>query len=396
MAERNASTGYMALGKQTNQTTAVTPAIYVPYYKQNLMTDTNLNEDTPIIGNRFKTLQSLQGTRKHKGTITAQAEVNTLAYWCDMLLSKSSTTGAGPYTHVFGLSNNTDPNSYTVDICEGVQVVRYIGVQASKMTPTLNNETWQLEMAVSAISTFYGREIASVSTTTLTLKTEYDATPTTGLVASDLVRVIKADGSGSPLDTTVSSVTATTVVLAASAAAFSAGDMIVLRPATPTYTLQLPLIWGKTQLFFAADAATALTNSATVSNQTRVEKGTSLSINFPFEKDDGSDRSGGFDPASLIRTVGDSDFKMKRFFDSSEEIKYWLANTKRALLIRMYAGTTNQYEFRITMNNLRGKPSGVPTETGGVIYQEIDYASTYDQTDGQGMLLTVIDATATV
>jgi len=38
----------------------------------------------------------------------------------------------------------------------------------------------------------------------------------------------------------------------------------------------------------------------------------------------------------------------------------------------------------------------IPTESAGVIYHEIDYGTQYDQSDGAGIVVTIIDAVATV
>lgn len=397
MAERNAAGGYAAIGKQTNATTPVTPTNYVPYYKQSIFTDVHLISDEPVYGNKFRRFQALQGLRSHKGSIDVMAEPNTAAYWHDMFTTKSSTTGSNPYTHAFGASGTTDPNYYTLDISFVSQVVRFFGVQASKLQYNWNGEEMILSLDVSGLGSFYGREIATVATTTLTLKTDYDAAPNTGLVVGDLVKITKTDGSVT-LNTTIASVNADgiTVTLGASAASFSAGDMIVLRPATPSLALLTPFLWGKTQFFFAADAATAMTNSATASNQTRLEPGSQIDLMHDFDNIEGSKRSGGFDPASLVRKQYDLAFKLKKFFDTPDELKFWNAITKRACVVRAYSGATNQYELRVTINNMKTKTENTPTQSGAVIYQEMDYYPTYDSTDGQGFDVKVINAVATV
>lgn len=397
MAERNQAGGYAAIGKQTNATTAVIPTNYTPFYKQSIATDTHLITDTPVYGNKFKTFQDLQGLRSHTGSIDVMAEPNTAAYWHDMFATKTSTTGSNPYTHLFAASGTTDPNYYTLDISFVSQVVRFVGVQASKIQYNWQGEEMILSLDISGLQSFYGREIATAVTTTVTLKTDYDPIPNAGLVVGDLVKLTNVAGTVT-LNTTIATVAADgiTITLAASAAAFAAGDMIVLRPATPSLSLLTPFLWGKTQFFFAADAATALTNSTTASNQTRLEVGSQIDLMHEFESNDGSRRSGGFDPASLIRKQYDANFKLKKFFDTPDELKFWNAITKRACVVRAYSGATNQYELRVTLNSLKTKMLQTPTQSGGVIYQEIDYAPQYDTVDGQGFAATVINTVATV
>lgn len=394
MAERNAAVGYAAIKKETTAGTPVTPDTYTPYYKQSLMTDLHLMADAPVYGNRFKNYQHLQGTRSHGGQLTVMAEPDTAARWCDMLLNKSATSGSNPYTHTFGLSNTTDPNSYTVDISLGSQVVRFWGVQASNLNIAWEDQKMQFELDVAALGSFYGREVASVATLAVTLKTDYDPEPTKGLVAGDLIQFQLANGT--TLNTTVTSVDSATVVTVGSATSVAAGDMVVLRPATPSLSLKRPYIWGLTRFFFAADAAAALTASATASNQTRLESGTELSLMWEFEEDEGSKRSGSFDPASLIRTQGDYSFKLKKFFDKADDIKTYNALTKKAMIMRSYAGSTNQYELRVTLNNLTMLTQPPETESGSTVYSEQEFGGNYDASDGKGMEVTVINAVSTV
>jgi hypothetical protein len=392
MAERISNLGYMGLVKEVTKGVPLTPTDFVPLYKESLMTDINLVEDNPVYGNKFKAYQVVQGQRAHKGAFTVMAEPNTTARLFDMLLTKSSTSGAGPYTHVFGLSGTTDPNSYTVDLAVGSQVNRFFGVQASKISPSFNENEMQLEVSASALGSFLGREIASIATTVLTLDTKYDPTPTLGLVANDLVQITNAAGT-TTTSFTVVSVTATTVTLNATAASFAAGDMLTLRPATPTLTLLAPFLWARSEFRFAADAATALSAA-----QTRLETGSDWTVAHDFESDDGAKRSGAFDPAALVRTQGDALLKIKKFFDTPEEIQRFNALTKRAVQVRHFVTSgANTYELRLTINNIKARSGVKPNlETGKILYSEIDYATSYDPTDAQGMLVTVINNLATI
>lgn len=397
MAERNAAVGYAALGKQTAPGTPVTPALYVPYYNQSLMTDFQVASDEPVYGNRFKRFQSLKTSRKHGGSLVVMAEPNTAAFWFDMLSTKSSTTGANPYVHTFGQSVTTDPNPYTLDVSVGAQVIRYWGIQASKVAIGFNNGVMQFTVDVSGLGSFHGREIATISTVTLTLKTDYDAAPNTGLVVGDLVTLKKIDGSLSTNFTIATvNVDGITVTLNATAAAFAAGDMIVLRAATPSTATLTPFVWPKVQFYFAVDAATALTNSATVANQTRLDDGTTIELINEFTNADGEARSGAYDPASLIRGRYDATFKIKKYLDNPDDFKYWNALTKRAMVLICLSGATNQYQLKITFNDLRITKDAVPTTSGGAIYHDLEMKPNYDTTDGAGETWAVTNAVSTV
>ena len=391
MAEQNAAIGYAALKKETTKGTAVTPNVYVPYYNQSLKTDTHYMSDEPVYGNKFRRRETLQGLRSHGGSLTVMAEPNTMAYWLDMLMTKGTTTGTDPYTHPYTVSA-TDPKSYTLDVSYGSQVARFFGVEASKIGFGWDGEKMVANIDTSGLGSFIGREIASVSTTVVTLKADgYDyTTPTNGLVNSDLVAVKKVDGSLTT-NFTVTSFTATTVTLSATAAAFAAGDMLVLRAATPSYTLLTPFLWGRTEFRFGVDASTAL--SAT---QTRMDSGTELAVMHDFAEAEGTKRSGAFDPASLPRTQYDVDVKLKKFFDTADEVKYWNARSKRALVMRAYSGSTGQHELRVTLNNLVFSEVSIPTESGGVIYSEITALPNYDSTDTQAVDVKIINGVSTI
>lgn len=392
MAERLGNLGYFGLIKEVTKGVALVPTDFVPLYKETISTNLNLVDDNPIFGNKYARYQVLQGQRSHKGDVTVMAEPNTAGRLFDMLLNKVSTAGANPYTHSFGL-NTTNPNSYTVDISTGNIVARYWGVEASKIVPSFDKNEMRLQVSLSALGSFQGREIATVATTTLTLKTTYDPTPNKGLVVGDLVRIYKAS-TGAILDTTIATVNVDgiTVTLGASAAAFAAGDQISLRPATPTFNVLTPFLWSNTQFCFGATAAAALS-----AVQTRVEQGSAWTLTHKFESDDGAMRSGGFDPAALVRTQGDCDLKVKKFFDTPEDIQNFNGLTKNAIVIRHFSGATSQYELRVTINHLKTNGKVVPDiDSGNIAYSEIDYNPQYDTTDAQAFDVKVINALSTI
>lgn len=389
MSERNASIGYAALKVQSSPFVPAKPDVFVPYYKQSLNTDIHMMELNPIYGNKFKGYLLLEGQRSHGGSITVMAEPNTAARWFDMLLTKGTSSGTDPATHPFTLSNLVDPKFYTLDISLGSQVVRYIGVGASKITPTWNDDEMQFEIDLSALGSYFGREIASVAANALTLQDtngRYNGKPSLGLVVGDLVRVVKANGT--VIDTTIASLTDTEVTVAAAGTA-AAGDMLVLRPATSSLSTKTPFLWPRTEFRFADDAATALT-----APQTRLEQGSDVAIMHMFEDDEGAPRSGGFDPAALVRTVGDYEFKMKKFFDTPEEVKNWNASKKRACVMRSFS--ENGYEFRLTMNGLKTTTLEIPTEAEGVIYHEIEFGTEFSQSEGQGFDVVIINGVETI
>jgi hypothetical protein len=393
--DRNASGGYAALKKETTKGTAVTPDTYVPYYNQSLVTDPHLMSDEPIYGNLFRRLQSLPGIKSHGGSISVMAEPNTGARWFDMLATKSSTAGSNPYTHTYGASIVTPPNSYTVDLSFVSQVVRYIGVEASKITIGWDGEKMVFNIDVSALKSFLSAEVASVTGAgpyTVTLNaTESNPSPTTGLVVGDLFQIYDVSAAAYLTATIATIPSGTTLTCVANVAAGASGDILTLRPATPSYSTLTPFLAGKSEWRFAATASAALSAA-----NTSVELSSEISIMYDFANGEGTKRFGSFDPATLPRSVYDSNVSLKRFFDTPQDIRDWNARNKQALVFRAFSGATNQYEFRVTLNDLRTSQLAIPSESASNILKEMTLLPNYDQTDGKGFEVAFINTVATI
>ena len=391
MAERNAAAGYLSIGQQTAPGTPVTPTILTPYYKQSLETNLNLIQDKPVYGSKFEIFQQLQSSRSHKGSLTVMAEPFTAMYWADMALTLLSTTGSAPsVVRTYGLSNTVDPKFYTVDINLVSQVVRFFGVAASKLAMPFVNEEMQFDLSVSALGSFYGREIASIASQVVTLSTTYDPAPTTGLVVGDLITIKSIDGVTNLNTLTISAVTPTTVTVVGTITSATAGMMLVLRPNTAlTLSTQTPFLWPLTQYKYGATLSAAQSAA-----QTRLEVGTTLEIDHKFESDDGSKRSGGFDPASLIRTTGLYMFKTKQYFDNPDQLKVFNNMAKNACQIISTSGATAS--LAVNLNHFKVNKDALPTTFGQTIYQELEYGPQYDQTDGVGFTLVVTNASASM
>lgn len=403
MSERLGNLGYFGVVKEAVKGTPLTPTAFVPIYDESMDTDGGFVDQAPIYGNKAKVYNTVPGQRAHKGDVTILAEPNMAAILADALLTRQSTSGSGPYTHTFGLDPNNNPHSLTVDISLGNVVKRFWGVEASKLSPSWNKNELQLKLSLSALGSFRSRDIASVATTTLTLadpKGIYNGAPNKGLVVGDLVRLYKSS-TGATLDTTIATVNADgiTVTLGASAAAFAAGDTIQLRPASPSFSLLDSFLWSRTRFYFAPTVSAALALAATA--HTPVEQGSEFEITHTFNDDGGEDRSGSFDPASLIRKTGDANLKIKKYFDTTEDLSNFQNLAKTACVIRHGAGTfvsgVNQYEFRVVLNNLKTDGKITPgIKADNVEYSELDYHINYDQGDAQSFSLVFINNLATI
>lgn len=389
-SELSSNQGYFALKPEATEGTAVTPDTFVPMYEESFKTDMNPSTATSVFGNKFARLRVSPGIRSHAGDVTVLAEPNSTSLLFDMLLTGTGPTGTGPYTRTYTPSF-TKPKSYTVDVSTGNQVFRYIGVQASEISPQFTDNEGRWKVKVSALKSFLGAEIASAATATLTLKTPVNyPTPTDGLVTGDLVSIV-AGATGARQDFTISSLTATTVTLSGTPTGVTTGDMLVLRPVTnPTLNVATPFLWSRTEFRFGATASAALT-----ATHTPLEDGSEFTITHGFEDDAGAKSSGSFDPSRLVRAKSaDVTFKAKKYFFNPDEVRNFNSLAKQAVVIRMFS--ESGYECRVTLNNLTitaggDKPMIKDQESE---YYELEYTPIYDQTDGQGFSVTVINNVA--
>jgi hypothetical protein len=309
-------------------------------------------------------------------------------------LTKAS--GTGDATITFSTAVNTSNNwqlkvsasktkSYTIEQSYYDVSIRYFGVQASKCVPTLNNNEIQLKTSVTALGSFSGAEIASVSGSgpyTITFKvSDGNPTPTKGLVTADLIRLFKADGN--TIDGTIASVTDTSsITTTTDVSSAAAGDFLFLRPKTVTLNL-LPVFKAtNTWWCFGDTAADALAASATP-----VETASTWEIDHNMNDDKGEKRYGSPDPASIIRTTANYAVTVKKFFQDDADQKLYKNMGKVALVIRCfsYDDSGNTYEARFTFNHLVTDdplPQLKPKEPN---YSTIKYHPSFDEDDGQGM-----------
>lgn len=387
--ERVGNLGYLGIAPQSNATTPVAATDFVPLYDETLTTNRNMQNLQPAYGNKFDTFDTIYGMRQHNGEVTVLAEPNTALKFFSMLLTVGAKTGAGPYDWPLTLTPNGE-TYYTFDISTGNVVKRFFGVLASKIAPVWNNNELQFKITVSALGSFAGRQIASVTGTgpyTVQLQTTYDSSPTTGLVAGDLIRFYKADGSGT-IDATVSAVTdGTHFTTTTNPAGIASGDFVYIRPATVAFNMLPSFKWTDTEFHLADTAANALAAS-----QTRLESGSTWELGHDFNNAAGEHRSGAQDPASLARTVGNASLTLKKFFDTPEDIKAYNSVAKSACVIRHFAyDSGNTYELRITFNQLVTDDPYPQVKPKALSYSNMKMHPSYNITDGQAFSVDVLN-----
>lgn len=388
-SEISSNSGYLAARVEAVEgVVAGAPNTFVPLYNETLTTEPNANTDNVVFGNKFARFNVTPGIRSHGGDIEIMAEPNTSSLFWKSLLTEGTISGSDPYTHPLTASF-VKPASLTLDISMGNQVARIIGFQASEISPSWSDNECRWKIKGSALKTFLGAEIASLSTATVALKTpvNYPA-PATGIVTGDLMTIIKAsDGSRQSL--TVLSVTGTTVTFTTTPTSVTSGDVLVLRPATPSFALLEPFLWSRTEFRFADTAANAL--SAT---HTPLEDGTEFVVSHPFEDDAGAKSSGSYDPSRLVRSQSvDVTFKAKKYFENPlAELRPFQALTSQACVIRMFSGAS--YEFRLTLNKLHITSGGDKPKLAvdEALFYEPTYTPAYHAADGQAFDVKILNA----
>jgi hypothetical protein len=392
MAERLFNIGYVAAAAETTPGTAVTPTDYFQAYESGLTTSRNFEELEPAAGNVYSTQNVVAGQRDHMGDMTLIFEPNTAEKLFNMMLAVGSKTGSNPYTSTGTLSASA-PKSYTIDISSGNIVHRYMGCQVSKLAPDFNGNEVRIKPTLSALGSFHGREISTITGSSpylITLKTDYDPAPATGVVVGDVMRMYIA--AGTTVDFAVTAVTATTISTTTNVATGAAGDFVYLRPATPSFSMLPPALWSNTQFCFGATASAALSAS-----QTRVDSGSTWELTYDFKDNKGEHRSGSEDPATLLRKPAKVVLTIKKYFDTPLDVIAFNNLAKSACVVRHYVYSGGKtYEVRITFNNLTTNDPLPKFKAGEINYSEIKYIAKQDTSDGQAFSVTVLNANSSL
>lgn len=385
------SRGYVGFAIQTDKDTAIVPTRYVPYFKDNFVTEMNKRQQGSVKGNRNMVQDILPGLRSHKGTMEILGEPNTAGHLFNMFMTKGNTSGSGPYTHPFTVGDTE--KYYTMDIKKGAYVHRYTGVKANAISPAYTDNEAHFNVSFTALKHF---EVATLSGTptgtgpyTVALSTDYDPSPTNCLVAGDIMVI--DDGSTTTNFTVASVASSTTITTATDLTAYTTGAKIRLRAATPSFTLLTPFMWARTQYKFGADATAAL-----AATHTPGDEGTEWSLTHTNESDDGAHQTGSYDPSDIRRTNFGAQCTFVRVYESDTERMNFLENEKQAVVISMYAGNTSSYELRITLNNIKAITEPVETAFETVTKITSTFVAQYDSTDGQAVDVKVINNLSTI
>lgn len=173
--------------------------------------------------------------------------------------------------HEVLVPQNSLDTTYTIEIGRDNEAVRYTGVRFHNITYNQVENVITAQVSVSARASFYMGRVTEAESSGAGAHTVL-LDQTTGLVASDTIKVYRP-GTGF-LDFSASGVKTHTIGTVASETsitftnlqtALAVGDLIVLAPQTPSYSLEKEFIWaGGSTVKIASTITTAL--SATEDN----------------------------------------------------------------------------------------------------------------------------------
>lgn len=389
--EKQSNLGYLSLKVEATKGTPVTPDTEVPLYSEDIQVNLNIDEEKSMRGVREARSDFFRGQEDYQGTLKVLAEPQTAMHFFNMMMAVSSSGNATTgYTHAFTLGT---PKSYTIEILKGNIPFRLYGVEAKSITPAFEENKMVLEVAIAALGQFSTAKISSASGTTVVLDDSERSNPNKGLTTSDTLRLYDVS-LGTYEDVTISAVDSDgkTITVSTISGTYVAGDQCYLAPMTPSYSLDAPFNWGKTEYRFADTAANALSAS-----QTQVEKGSGWSAMHNLEDEAGSKRSGGQGPAALIRTDGDIEATIKKFFNDGQELNRYLEKDTRALVVRHYSPTDagsngTKAEIRVTINEYGIKDSSIPLSVGEIIYHSMSLIPKYKTADSQMFDIKVVNS----
>lgn len=150
MAERTSITQIVQIGPEVTPGTAVAATRKLSSVAINLSPDGNVNKYRAA-GNKFPSIAAL-GKEWTGGDLEGAPTYTELMYLLSMILGLPTTTGAGPYTHVWDIktSDPQDPKSFTCEYGSSVRAHRSAGLVLPELGISINREEASLSGSVMA------------------------------------------------------------------------------------------------------------------------------------------------------------------------------------------------------------------------------------------------------
>lgn len=180
--------------------------------------------------------------------------------------SKTATLGTYDSTvngHEFLAPQNTLP-TYTLEIGYVNEAVRFMGVKLHESALTEKNNIVESGVTVTARSQFLNARVGAVAASSGSPVT-ITVDQTQGLVAADTIKIFRPstgafldlNGSGVKTHTLTSFVAETSITIPSLTTTLAVGDLVVLSPQTPSYTVSREFSWVGGSTIKVGDTITA-------------------------------------------------------------------------------------------------------------------------------------------
>jgi hypothetical protein len=311
-----------------------------------------------------------------------------------MAYTKGVTTGSAPdgYTHPF---TPGEGDSYSLEISRGASAQRIWGARIDNLKLEFQDNKLVATASIKALGQFNGASLAVALTgagmTSVVLKQDYNAKPTEGLVAGDVITV-----GGVDLTLLTVSADGVTVTFASTAVTASIGDSVILKAQTPSYTsIVEPLYLNNALVGIAATSAAADTAAGSKATATPCYN---ISINLKQNLLD-APATGSAGPSVLLNQVKESQIELSRLFENPTQYQKWIETTKQALTMivkgRFIKTDLSTWEsFTIKAHNVKQETDEQPLDVGAYIFDKQKFEALYDTVDAKSIEITLVNRTA--
>jgi len=237
--------GYLAVVKETTAGTAVKPTNYGYFDAESIVTGYESDVLGPAANTRSKNYFMVPGKNAAPaGQLSMQMQPAILGHFLSGCFGSPSTSGptdTAAYTHTFASTASGSIPTYTLDIgnTDSTYVKRYVGCQFGNYKPYIKGNVWMTDFSVMARYSFTKAKVATTASsgTTLVLDSNH------GLTTSDTIYVSFKD-STNQAEYTIAAVntngTTLTLGSAITGVTHTAGDLVVIKKSTPSYSSASP------------------------------------------------------------------------------------------------------------------------------------------------------------
>lgn len=395
MSYYKGDSGYLAIGVQAEQGTAVVPDVFVPLLEESITSDPNNKRVEQVVGINWKSNLILQGDRTTSGGIKIMADPDNIGHFLNMTMLKGSTTGdSDGYTHPFTVGSATD--YYTIEVLRGNYVHRFIDCQINKLALSFDEGKMVVDADITAKAKFnYGTlktALTGAGMTEVVFDEEFDPEPCNGLVAGD---VIQTWVSGVATDITVATVAEDkkSITCAETTVTASAGDLITLKQQDASYeTLQRPFRFGQMLVGIGDDETAATSAAGSYSTATAVDE-----LSFEFDNGIQEHHSSGDNDPLILLGMPDANLTIKKLFETAEDVQQWDDVAKKAATIIITGdeiGDGGTYSsLTIKLHNIKPTKVDNKVQVGEYIYDESEFNVEYDDTDEEAVEVFLVNGT---